>query len=129
MNADILMLFAKTPGALPLYEEFERRVLAAYPDATIMVKATQISFYNTYAFAWAWPPRKRKGMPEVCMMVTFGLDCELVHSRVMEATEPYPNRWTHHVIVQRLDEIDGELMEWIDRSYRFSLSKRKGKKL
>ncbi len=129
MNVDILMLFAKTPGALPLYEELERRVLAAYPGTTIMVKATQVSFYNTHAFAWAWPPRKRKGVPEVCMMVTFGLDYELVHPRIMEATEPYPNRWTHHVVVSRMDEIDGELMEWIDQSYRFALNKRKGNKL
>lgn len=124
MIPDILMLFDKMPGALPLYEELEKRILEAYPDVTIMVKKTQVSFYNTHAFAWAWPPfRKRKGWPDVYMLVTFGLDYQLVHPRIAEAVEPYPRRWTHHVIVQRRDEIDDELMGWIDLSYQFSLSK------
>lgn len=126
MNTDIAMLFEKVPGTLPLYEAFETRILAAYPDVTIKAKATQVSFYNTHAFAWAWPPfRKRKGWPDIYMLVTFGLNHQLVHPRIAESVEPYQNRWTHHVIVQRKEDIDDELMGWIDESYRFSLSKRK----
>ncbi len=126
MNPDCMMLFDKVPGTLPLYEAFEQRVLAAHPDVTIMVKATQVSFYNTHAFAWAWPPfRKRKGWPDKYMLVTFGLDHQFVHPRIAESVEPYPNRWTHHVIVQRVEEIDDELMGWIEESYQFSLQKGK----
>lgn len=29
------------------------------------------------------------------------------------ATEPYPDRWTHHVLIPEQSEIDDELMEWI----------------
>ncbi len=124
MNPDILMLFGKVPGTLQLYEALEARILRQFPDVTIMAKATQVSFYNTHAFAWAWPPfRSRKGWPKVFMFVTFGLDHRLDHPRIAESVEPYPNRWTHHVIVQRTDEIDEELMDWIGQSYRFSLSK------
>lgn len=124
MNTDIMMIFDKAPGTLPLYEEFERQILAAYPEVIIMPKATQVSFYNTHAFAWAWPPfRKRKNWPERYMLVTFGLEYQLRHARIAESVEPYPNRWTHHVIIQRTDEIDSELMSWIDESYRFSLNK------
>lgn len=124
MNPDIMMLFDKVPGTLPLYEELETRILAACPDVTIKVKTTQVSFYNTHAFAWAWPPfRKRKGWPERYMIVTFGLDHRLEDARIAEAVEPYPNRWTHHVLIQHKSEIDGRLMGWIDESYRFSLSK------
>ncbi|MFR6217731.1 MAG: DUF5655 domain-containing protein [Enterocloster bolteae] len=39
------------------------------------------------------------------------------------ATEPYPNRWTHHVIVQSADEIDDKLMGWIREAYEFALVK------
>ncbi len=124
MNLDIVMLFAKAPGTLALYEELETRILERFADVTVMAKATQVSFYNTHAFAWAWPPfRKRKGWPDVYMIVTFGLDHQLVDPRIAESVEPYPNRWTHHVVVQRTDEIDEELMGWIEQSYRFSLSK------
>lgn len=129
MNPDIFMLFDRVPGTLPLYEELERRILAGFPNVTVKVKATQVSFYNTHAFAWAWPPfRKRKGWPDKYMLVTFGLEHQLVHPRIAEAVEPYPNRWTHHVIVQHADEIDEQLMGWIGESYLFSLSKRGNKR-
>lgn len=128
MNPDILMLFDKAPGTLPLYEELEKRIVEGFPNVAVKVKATQVSFYNTHAFAWAWPPfRKRKGWPDVYMLVTFGLDHQLAHPRIVESVEPYPNRWTHHVIVQNADEIDGQLMGWIGESYQFSLSKRRNK--
>lgn len=126
MNPNILELFAQVPDALPFYEVFEKRVLDTYPDVTIKVKTTQVSFYNAYAFAWAWPPfRKRKGWPDMYMIVTFGLDRQLVHPRIAESVEPYPNRWTHHVLIQHEDEIDDQLMGWINESYRFSLTKGK----
>lgn len=129
MNPDILMLFDKAPGTLPLYMELEKRLTEAYPDVRILVKNTQVSFYNTHAFAWAWPPfRKRKGWPDKYMLVTFGLDHQLVHPRIAESVEPYPHRWTHHVIVQRKDEIDEQLLGWIDESYQFSLHKRGSRK-
>ena len=128
MNLDILMLFDKVPGTLPLYEELEKRITKGFPNVTVKVKATQVSFYNTHAFAWAWPPfRKREGWPGIYMLVTFGLDHQLVHPRIVESVEPYPNRWTHHVIVQNADEIDDQLMNWIGESYQFSLSKKRNK--
>ena len=78
MNPDIFMLFEKAPGTLPLYEALEKRIVERYPDVGIKVKATQVSFYNTHAFAWAWPPfRKREGWPQVYMLVTFGLSYEI----------------------------------------------------
>ena len=36
--------------------------------------------------------------------------------RIDAAVEPYPNRWTHHVPVQGIEEIDEELMGWVKRS-------------
>lgn len=126
MNPDILMLFDKLPATLPLYEELEKRIIGEFPNVTVKARATQVSFYNTHAFAWAWPPfRKRKGWPAVYMLVTFGLDHQLTHPRIAESVEPYSNRWTHHVIIQNVDEIDGQLMSWIGESYAFSLSKRR----
>lgn len=36
------------------------------------------------------------------------------------ASEPYPNRWTHHVLVSDRNEIDDELMGWIKEAAAFS---------
>jgi len=39
------------------------------------------------------------------------------------ATEPYPNRWTHHVMIGAEDEIDGELLSWIEEAAAFAAYK------
>lgn len=40
------------------------------------------------------------------------------------AVEPYPNRWTHHVLISAPEEIDDELMGWIKEASIFSEGKR-----
>ena len=44
--------------------------------------------------------------------------------RVVAASEPYPGRWTHHVLVTEADQIDEELMGWLREAWDFAESKR-----
>ena len=57
-------------------------------------------------------------------MVTFGLGYRLKSPRIDAAVEPYPGRFTHHVMVSGTGEIDDELMEWVKEAAAFSASKR-----
>ena len=57
--------------------------------------------------------------------MTLGLSCELKSPRVAVTTEPYPNRWTHHIPVYSPEEVDEELMGWVKEAYEFSLTKGK----
>ena len=43
--------------------------------------------------------------------------------RIDAAVEPYPNRWTHHVPVQGIEEIDEELMGWVKEAAVFAAGK------
>ena len=52
--------------------------------------------------------------------MTFGLGARLDSSRIAVAVEPYSNRWTHHVLVSREEEIDPELLGWLQEAYTFS---------
>ena len=58
------------------------------------------------------------------MTVTFGLSYQKMSPRIDVATQPYPNRWTHHVMIGGLDEIDEELVNWIREAAEFSACKR-----
>ena len=58
------------------------------------------------------------------MTVTFGLGYRKESPRIDVATEPYPGRWTHHVMVGSAEEIDEELLGWIQEAAAFSASKR-----
>ena len=54
---------------------------------------------------------------------SFGLPCRKESSRIAQAVEAYPNRWTHHVAIETEKEIDDELMQWVDEAFQFSMFK------
>ena len=126
MNADILFFFSNHMEALPLYERLESLILEQIPDAKIKVSKTQISFSNKRGFAFASfnPCRRSKDRPSVWMTVSFGLEYRKDSPRIDMATEPYPNRWTHHMTAGDPAEIDDELMSWIFEAAEFSAGKR-----
>ena len=126
MDNDILFFFGEHTEALPIYERLEERILAQIPDVKIKVAKTQITFAKRYGFAFVSfnPCRKAKDRPAAWMTVTFGLGYRKGSPRIDIATEPYPGRWTHHVMVGSVDEIDEELLGWIQEAAAFSASKR-----
>ena len=126
MNADILFFFNDHMAALPLYERLEGLILKQIPDVKIKVSKTQISFSNKRRFTFVSfnPCRRAKERPNVWMTVTFGLSYQKDSPRIDAATEPYLNRWTHHVMVGSEAEIDIELMGWIREAAEFSARKR-----
>jgi len=126
MNPDILMMFDKLPGALPLYEAAEALILELFPDVNIKVSKTQVGFSNRYGFAYLWPPaRKIKGRPGRYIVLTFGLGRRAEHERIVESVEPYPGRWTHHVLISSADDLDEQVTNWLREAYDFSMTKRR----
>lgn len=122
MDIEKLGFFYKMPQAVPLYEAFVGKLRSECGDFTVRVQKTQISFFNRYLFACV-SLRKIKGCGDAFIVVSFGLDHRENDARIQTATQPYPNRWTHHVIVQDESEIDNQLMNWIRQAYEFALNK------
>ena len=122
MTAEELLFFNPMPRALPLYEALSDKLLAMFPNVAVKVQKTQITFREKYGFAFV-SLRRMKGCPEVFLILSFGLSHRLDSPRVAAAAEPYPNRWTHHVIVSDQSQIDGELMSWLREAHDFALTK------
>ena len=122
---DLLAFFQGRPRELSLYQALFRRMEAEFPEAWVKVQKSQISFYGRRLYgAASVPVRRKKGWPPDCLMVTVGLArCE-PSPRVAVAAEPYPGRWTHHILVTREDEIDAQLLAWLREAYEFSETKR-----
>lgn len=125
MDDKLLRFFDQMPEALPLYQKFEREVPSRVEDVRIKVQKTQITYSNRHVFACVSfaKVRKAKERPPVYIVVTFGLAYKKESPRIDIATEPYPNRWTHHVLVSREEEIDGELLGWVEEAAAFSAAK------
>ena len=123
MTQDELQFFAGHGAALPIYTELRSRVFAQWPDVEVRVARTQITFKARYGFAFVSTRRMGRRCPEVFIIVSFGLHREVSSPRILAASEPYPGRWTHHVIVASPDEVDGELMGWLAEAHDFALNK------
>ncbi len=109
---------------LPVYETLRNELAQRYPQMKITVGKTQISFRSRYIFAMAsLPVRRIRGCPDEFLLVSFGLSHRLEDERILRAVEPYPNRWTHHVVVTGSGEIDSRLMRWLEEAYQFSMTK------
>lgn len=123
-ETDVLAFFEGHPAELTVYEALFRQLDEAFPQSWVKVQKTQISFYDRHLFAAAsLPVRRRKGWPERCLLVTFGLSRRVDSPRIAAASEPYPNRWTHHVTAADEGEIDQELLGWLREAHDFALSK------
>ena len=120
-ESDVLFFFQGRPLELSLYQLLFRRMEERFPRASVRVQKSQISFYGRHLFgAASLPVRRKRDWPRECLVVTFGLDHRLDSPRVAVATEPYPGRWTHHVLVWEEGQIDGELMGWLREAYDFA---------
>ncbi len=125
MDADTLLFFDGHMDALPLYEALVARIEAEIGEVRIKVQKSQISFYQKHLFACVsfLRVRRKKDCPESYIVVTFGLSHRVMSPRIDVATEPYPNRWTHHLLLSQPEEIDEELMAWLKEAAEFARQK------
>ena len=124
-DLNTLLFFDGHEAAWDLYQAFETLLYHSFPNVNKRVQKTQITFFNRHVFACVSFARiKRKSeLPDGYMVVTFGLPTPLDSKRIEVKTEPYPGRWTHHIVVSRAEELDGELLSWIGEAYAFANAK------
>ena len=120
-NIDAMQFFDRRPRELALYQDFARKVLAACPDTHIRVQKTQITLENRHGFAFVSLPRRKVSEPSV--VVSFGLSYRIPSPRIWMAVEPYPNRWTHHLLLSDETQLDAELLGWITEAAAFAAAK------
>lgn len=122
---DALLFFAQNAAAYPLYRKFESEVCKRFPQASIRVQKSQITFSNRHVFACVSLARvkKKSELPDPYIVITLGMPMPIESSRIAVKTEPYPGRWTHHIIVATPQELDDELYGWLEEAYDFSQNK------
>ncbi len=121
MDETIDRLFGNTPRGPDLYRKIESHLLSLGSDVLIRPRKTQIAFAAERSFAWVWPPvRRMKNRPESYVVLTLGLRRRLEDPRVVEAVEPRPGRWTHHLLVTHPDDLDPIVLDWLEEAYRLA---------
>lgn len=125
MDQDALLFFDGHRGALPLYETFSEELLRQFPTTSTRVQKTQITFSDRHVYACVSFARvkKKAELPDPYLVVTLGLPYPLNSDRVAVKTEPYPGRWTTHIVVGSPDELDGEFWLWVSQAHAFAMNK------
>ncbi|MBR6090069.1 MAG: hypothetical protein IKP86_09060 [Anaerolineaceae bacterium] len=121
-DPDTLRFFAGHSGALPVYGALESAIMEKYPEAKKRVQKTQITFYQRHVFACVSfaRVRRRSELPDPYLVLTLGLPYALNSDRAAAKCEPYPGRWTTHIILGSDADLDSELLGWLEQSYIFS---------
>ena len=114
--------FAGKPVAWGLYEALKKELVWRYPEMEVRVAKTQVSFFDRLMFGCVSFTRVRRKaeMPAHFLTLTLGLPEPVDSPRIAVKCEPYPGRWTHHIVLASPDEIDSELLAWIDRAHQFA---------
>ena len=122
---DTLLFFDRRQAAYPLYELFQERLLARFPETRIRVQKSQISFYGQrlYACVSFLRVKKKAELPDGYFVLTLGLPAPLESDRAAAKTEPYPGRWTTHFVLSSPSELDEVLFGWIEQAHAFAQAK------
>ena len=121
-DADTLLLFNAQPGALPLLSALEDAIFTRFPETKRRVGKTQISYYHRFVFACVSLARvKRKAeLPRTWLTLSLGLPYPLESPRAAVKTEACPGRWTTHFVLGAPEDLDEELLSWLEEAYAFS---------
>lgn len=121
-DAETLFFFDAHPRALPLCLAFEDRLYAEFPQTQKRVQKTPITYFVRHVFACLSfaRVRKRSDLPDPWIVITLGLPGALASERVASQTEVYRGRWTVHIVIGDVSEIDGELFSWVRAAYEFA---------
>jgi len=113
--------FQPMPHMRPLYETLVSRIFQRIDQLTIDEQHGQIIFRKKRNFASVSLPSLRiEGRPEQYIAISFVLNHRIEHPHIAEAAEPYPQRWSHQVIIASPEDIDEQLLAWIEEACAFA---------
>ena len=95
-----------------LFEALCRMVNAIGP-LELGVTKSQIAFRRRKAFAWAWIPGKYLRGKTAPLVLTLSLRSRDASPRWKEIVEPSPGRFTHHLELYSINDIDDQVRAWL----------------
>jgi hypothetical protein len=82
-------------------------------QAELRVKKSQVAFYRRKAFAWIWIPGMYLRDATAPLVLTISFRRRDLSPRWKEIVQPRPGRFTHHLEIRSVSEIDDEIRAWL----------------
>jgi len=108
--------FAGQPDSRQIFEAL-RAAIDALGPAEVRVTKSQVAFRRRRAFAWAWMPGAYLRGDVAPLVLTFSFRHRDPSPRWKQVVEPYPGRFTHHLELHCIAEIDDEVRAWLQEAW------------
>lgn len=108
--------FAGYEPARPIFDALCSAIAEIGP-CEMRVTKSQIAFRRRVGFAWAWVPARYLRVQVAPLVLTVALRHRDDSPRWKEVVEPAPGRFTHHLELNAIDDIDAEVREWLRRAW------------
>ncbi len=108
--------FANQPLSRQIFEAV-RKAVATIGPAEIRVSKSQVAFRRGRAFAMVWMPEQylhRKAAPLVLTILFRRRDGS---PRWKSIVEPAPGRFTHHLELYSVEDVDEEVEGWLREAW------------
>lgn len=109
-------LFAGQDASREIFEAVRRAVEASGP-VELRVGKSQVSFRRRKAFAWAWMPGQYLRGKTAPLVLTLSFPGRNVSPRWKEIVEPTPGRFTHHLELYSVADVDDEVRAWLQEAW------------
>jgi hypothetical protein len=86
-------------------------------SAEVRVTKSQIAFHRRKAFAWVWIPGKYLHAKAAPLVLTFSFSKPDPSPRWKQITKISPARYTHHLELHSVEEIDQEVRGWLAEAW------------
>ena len=83
----------------------------------LVVQQSQVAFRRNKAFAYAWMPGKYLGGRGAPLVLTVPLRRRDPSPRWKQIVEPAPGRFTHHMELHSLNDIDDQVCGWLQEAW------------
>lgn len=94
-----------------------RELVESLGDVDIRVTKSQIAFRRRRAFAWVWMPGQYLTGNVAPLVLTVSLPWRDASPRWKEIVEPSPGRFTHHVELFEVSDIDPQVSAWLRQAW------------
>ena len=85
--------------------------------AQLRVSKSQVAFVRHTVFARAWMPDIYLGRGHAPLVLTLGFREKDPAVRWKQVVEPAPGRFTHHLELYAVEEIDDQVRSWLQKAW------------
>jgi hypothetical protein len=108
--------FAGQDVARQIYDTLSSAMDAVGP-AQVQVTRSQVAFRRRKAFAWAWTPGRYLRGTYAPLVLTVALRRRDASARWKQVVEPAAGRFTHHLELYALADIDEAVISWLREAW------------